>query len=227
MTPITLSRGQPLHQISLLSPVSKPTMNGQYQQYHTVLTINAYSYEPAQCISAKTGHEQEQESSQNTNCYYHQDAFYSPSLPFIEDVSKLPPIPTYNESQMAYHPNGVKQLPHFHPQKFSKRLRSIMDERRRPRPLILQIEPQPKSYFSPCTTPYQTSDAPEAIIQHTLGDLPPEYHQAHHVEEGVVEYREEQSFWKSVDHQIIIIGAVGLVIMALALGAWAMALYTD
>ena len=65
--------------------------------------------------------DQERASPEDRDCYYDQDTFYSPGLPHDVDTSKLPPIPTYNESQMAYHPNGVKKLPHFHPQKFSKR----------------------------------------------------------------------------------------------------------
>lgn len=116
MSPIFFSGNQSLQHISLLSPLEEPA---KQQQYHTLLTIDTYSCPPTHHLDARMEYEQERMSPED--CYHNRDAFYSPGLPHTVDTSKLPPIPTYNESQMAYHPNGVKRLPHFHPQKFSKR----------------------------------------------------------------------------------------------------------
>jgi len=121
MSPVFFSRNQSLQQISLLSPLEEPTKQGPYQQYHTLLTIDTYSCPPTHHTDTKMEYDQESTSPEDRDCYYDQDTFYSPGLPQGVDTSKLPQIPTYNESQMAYHPNGVKKLPHFHPQKFSKR----------------------------------------------------------------------------------------------------------
>lgn len=226
MSPIFLSRNQALQQISLLSPVEEPTKNGQHQQYHTLLTINTYSCVPAHHTKTMTDYDGEIESPEDRDCYYDQDTFYSPGLPYTVDTRKLPPIPTYNESQMAYHPNGVKRLPHFHPQKFSKRLRTIINQRRRPQPLSLYIEPQPKSYFSPSPTPCETSSSPDSLIQSILRILPQGYGQVHQAENGCEEYNEDGGFWRNLDHRVIILGIVGLILLAFGLGAWAMALYT-
>lgn len=121
MSPMFLSGNQALQQISLLSPLEEPPKNSQHQQFHTLLTIDTYSCAPAHQIDAKVGFDEVGESPEDRDCYYDQDLFFSPGLPRTVDVKRLPPIPTYHESQKAYHPNGVKRLPHFHPQKFSRR----------------------------------------------------------------------------------------------------------
>lgn len=226
MSPIFLSGNQALHQISLLSPLEEPTKTSQHQQYHTLLTIDTYSCASLQHTDAKMAYEEQTESPEDRDCYYDQENFYSPALPYTIDSSKLPPIPTYNESQMAYHPNGVKRLPHFHPQKFSKRLRTIINQRRRPQPLSLYIEPQPKSYFSPSPTPCQTSSSPDSLIQSILRVFPQGYSQADEVEGGVEVYDEDKGFWGNLDRRVVVLGLVGLILLAFGLGAWAMALYT-
>lgn len=226
MSPIFFSGNQSLQQISLLSPLEEPTKQSPYQQYHTLLTINTYSCAPAHHTDTKMEFAQESVDPEDRDCYYDQDTFYSSGLPHTVDTSKLPPIPTYSESQLAYHPNGVKKLPHFHPQKFSKRLRTIINQRRRPQPLSLYIEPQPKSYFSPLQTPCQTSSSPDSLIPSILQVLPHRYSQVNQVENGSKEYDEDRDFWTSLDPRVIILGVVGLILLAFGLGAWAMALYS-
>jgi len=227
MSPIFLSHNQALQQISLLSP--EPTKNGQY---HTLLTIDTYSCAPQNLMDASVGYDQGTGSPEDRDCYYDQDTFYSPGLSQKIDTSKLPPIPTYHESQIAYHPNGVKRLPHFHPQRFSKRLRTIISQRRRPEPLSIRIEPPVKSYFSPSPTPCKTASTTTtthsaSLIQSILRVLPQAYTQLHQVEQGTEEYNDEDvDFWRTVDHRVFIIGIVGLLILAFSLGAWVMALYT-
>lgn len=225
MSPIFLSGNQALHHISLLSPLEEQTKTG-HQQYNTLLTIDTYSCASLPHTDAKMPYEEQTESPEDRDCYYDQENFYSPALPYPVDSSKLPPIPTYNESQMAYHPNGVKRLPHFHPQKFSKRLRTIINQRRRPQPLSLYIEPQPKSYFSPSSTPSETSSSPVSLIQSILRVFPQGYSHADEVENGIEEYDEEKGFWGNLDHRVIILGLVGLILLAFGLGAWVMALYS-
>ncbi|KAF8426917.1 hypothetical protein EV426DRAFT_425851 [Tirmania nivea] len=224
MSPIFFGN-QSLQQISLLSPLEVSTKQGPYQQYHTLLTIDTYSCALTHHTDAQVEYEQERVSPKDRDYYYDQDTSYSPGLSHTVDTSKLP-IPTYNESQMAYHPNGVKKLPHFHPQKFSKRLRTIISQRRRPQPLSLYIEPQPKSYFSLSLTPCQTSPSPDSLIQSILRVLSHRYGQANQVENVSEEYDEDRSFWGNLDHRVIILGVVGLMLLAFGLGAWMMALYT-
>lgn len=225
MSPVLFSQNQSMQQISLLSPLEEPTKQGPYQQYHTLLTIDTYPCAPMHLTDTKIEYDQERAGPKDRDCYYDQDTFYSSGLPHAVDTSKLPPIPTYNESQLAYHPNGVKKLPHFHPQKFSKRLRTIINQRRRPLPLSLYIEPQPKSYFSPLQTPCQTSSSADSLIQPITPVLPHRYNQANQVEIGSEGYDEVRSFWRSLDRAILL-GVIGLILLAFGLGAWAMALYT-
>ena len=106
------------------------------------------------------------------------------------------------------------------------RLRTIINQRRRPQPLSLYIEPQPKSYFSPSPTPCQTASSPDSLIQSILRILPHRYSQANQVENGPEEYDEDRGFWRGLDHRVIVFGIVGLILLAFGLGAWVTALYT-
>lgn len=111
------------------------------------------------------------------------------------------------------------------------RLRTIMDQRRRPQPLSLYIEPIPKSYFSPSPTPCESESASprprNSLVQALLRILPHRYSQAHQLEEHeAVEYAQDGCWWREMDHRVIIMGIVGLLLLAFSLGAWAMALYT-
>jgi len=56
--------------------------------------------------------------------------------------------------------------------------------------------------------------------------LPHGYSQANQAENESEEYDEDLSFWRNLDHRVIILGVVGLILLAFGLGAWAMALYT-
>ena len=82
--------------------------------------------------------EEQQGGGQGPYAYEDESEFYSPKdrdIYYDENTDggvgehaqqgqehNLPPVPTYSESQMAYYPHGIKRLPHFHPQKFSRRL---------------------------------------------------------------------------------------------------------
>lgn len=223
LNPAILSGSQALQTISLLSPLSEAPNISQSQRYTTLLTINTYACTPvlqhaAELRCGKENCEQGNDSPHLDD----QDALYDMEGP---DTSKLPPVPTYSESQAAYYPHGVKRLPHFHPQKFSKRLRNLMDQRRRPQPLLLNVEPQLNSHFSPSPTPVHTSTTPTSLVQSILRVLPNVYNRVNQDEEVSEFYDDETgTFWSYIDHRVIIIGMVGLVFLAFALGAWVMAM---
>jgi len=234
MSPIAFPGTHSLHTISLLSPLiidtKSKSLPHQNHQYRTILTITCTPIiEQGHSKFTAENCNDETKSPEDRDSYYDQDDSYYPPASFDSSIVSLPPIPTYNESQRAYYPHGVKRLPYFHPQKFSKRLRGIIHERRKPQPLSLKIEPPSQSYFSPsptpCTTSNTTSNTPDSIIQCMLRILPT-MHKYSEINEDTEqeEYEiEVGGFWKNVDHRVIIIGAVGMIMLAFGLGAWVMA----
>ena len=101
-----------------------------------------------------------------------------------------------------------------------------MDQRRRPKPLMLHVEPEPKSYFSPSSTPIHTSTSPNSLFQSILRILPNGYNRMNQDEEVSGDYDEvtHEEFWNCIDRRIIIMGIVGLLLLAFGLGAWVMAM---
>lgn len=224
--------------IPLLSPVVKQTTKGQLgrslgmitiTQYHSTLIAHQGNIETEEERERVEVDEYDEDSDfyspQDRDIYYDEDTGYTPQLEQGE-YDSLPPVPTYTESQMAYHPHGIKRLPHFHPQKFSRRLRTLMDQRRKPRPLYLEIEPQQAKLLANSPGIPSTQERPESILRtllrivHTRQD----YRQVHQ-DDTEAGYRRavEAGFWRDIDRRVIIIGLLGLLLLGLSIGAWTMA----
>ncbi|KAF8457561.1 hypothetical protein BDZ91DRAFT_852313 [Kalaharituber pfeilii] len=223
ISPIVFSSVRQLQTISLLSPISEPGAKGQNTQYRTLLTINTYPYTQVSHGDLKST---DAHYDQDYSIVIDRDVFNNPPDTHEQNTTKFPPMPTYNESQRAYYPHGVKRLPYFHPQKFSKRLRTLMDKRRRPQPLMLDLDckPQPKSYFSPSPTPCQTSQSTDSIFQSILRLLPKTNAYDELDQEEYNHYHVERcDLLRRLDRKALIIVIVGMLLAALALGAWVMA----
>ena len=127
--------------ISLLSPII-PTNINQSKPRPNFLTIkiipptNYYAQEQSTHGDNKysdNGNYTLETKSTAAEEYFSYDSLYSAASPsyneHVQDalltraveVGELPPIPTYQESQLAYYPHGIKRLPHFHPPRYSKR----------------------------------------------------------------------------------------------------------
>lgn len=236
----------------------KPTNINHVKPRPSLLTINIYPTVNSSVHKETMGAVVRCSDTENYNLdtkselaedYYSYDSLYSAASPcyneHVRDASMtaggefggLPPVPTYQESQLAYYPHGIKRLPHFHPPRFSKRLRSLMSRRSDPLRIRLSVETDPSSgnitsatiTYNPVQIGHSRRHSLVSIMQSIFhgagtngeyGSVP----QYDHVdaEVGIAQHEVKESSY--IDRRIAILIALGTVFFTAAFGAWIMVL---
>lgn len=240
--------------ISLLSPI-KPTGTKNTKIRPSFLTINIYPGPNFSAQQKPTTQEVKYYDSgdytpdvklESGEGYYSYDSLYSAASPHYNEqdplagiggVGELPPIPTYQESQLAYYPHGIKRLPHFHPPRYSKRLRSLMSRRSDPLRIRLSVETDPSTgNITSATVTYNPHGSGHSRRHSLVSIMRSIFHgagtngqygsvsQNDHVdvETGIVSREVKEVSY--IDRRVAILIALGTVFFAAAFGAWIMAM---